>query len=104
MDTVILWVGRQWQLTGEYLELKPDAKCVDSGRSAPDYWIKIDALDHGLIRDRGWAAHMAEKSWVDVEDFCKGFLEARAYFNFAPLWQVEADIGRAKLYAAGGSQ
>lgn len=59
----IWWRGRQWAVTAYGIE------CLDGTYA-------IDAKRLGMMRTPSqaeWPAHMAEKEWVDMEDFMRAF-------------------------------
>jgi hypothetical protein len=67
-----LWRGRQWRVTGKYLETHDGKYFIEKNRLAEN------------IADFPWPRHMAEKTWVDVPDF----IEA---------WKAAIDIHKAKV-------
>jgi hypothetical protein len=62
----ILWRGRQWAVT-EY-----GVECLDGS-----YYFDAKRLGEDLP-GHSWCEHMAEKEWVDIEDFCTAWLVAIA--------------------------
>lgn len=64
----LLWQGRQWAVTAYGLE------CRDG-----TYAIRKTRLWEGDTHT--WEIHMAEKNWVDIEDFSTAINWARAYFS-----------------------
>jgi hypothetical protein len=65
----VLWIGKQWAVTSYGVEER-------SGR----YTIDKSRLWEGL-ETRPWEWHMAEKTWVDIEDFRHAMAWARSYFE-----------------------
>lgn len=62
----IYWTGRQWAVTAYGIEAR-DGKYFIAGNRA---WE--DTSGHG------WIEHMAEKEWVDMDDFTEALRLARA--------------------------
>jgi hypothetical protein len=68
----LLWQGRQWAVT---------TRGIDTTRpyrnGAYPYWIEKERLaetrpfSNGLLAD--WPLHLAEKNWVDIEDFIQAW-------------------------------
>ena len=61
----VYWTGRQWTVTGHGIEAR-DGKYNIAGSRA---WE--EASGHG------WIEHMAEKDWVDIQDFAEALRLAR---------------------------
>jgi hypothetical protein len=67
----LLWQGRQWVVTSR--GMRPAA-------SQMHYWIGKERLAEarpfsaGVLAD--WPLHMAEKDWVDIEDFLQVWVKA----------------------------
>lgn len=64
-------VGRQWAVTSYGIEEIGS----DAGHQ-PYYHIPGDDLSLEVGHD-SWPGHMAEKTWVDVEDFVRAFKVAQ---------------------------
>jgi hypothetical protein len=64
----IYWTGRQWAVTAAGIE------CRDG-----TYFIAKDRIWEGEA-DWGWVRQMAEKTWVDVEDFVEALRLARRHW------------------------
>jgi hypothetical protein len=62
----VYWTGRQWAVTSHGIEAR-DGKYHIAGDRA---WERMG--------DHGWVEHMAEKVWVDIEDFTEALRIARA--------------------------
>ena len=63
--TKVYWKGRQWAAT------KFGVQCRDGSYSIPRKRLWEDEDTHG------WVLHMAEKEWVDLEDFAEALRVAR---------------------------
>lgn len=67
----IIWRGRQWAVTEYGIE------SLDG-----HYYIEPERLEERIHDGTlDWPQHMAEKSWVDVDDFCTAFMVALAVFR-----------------------
>jgi hypothetical protein len=62
----MLWRGRQWAVTEYGIECLGGTYCIEAKRLVED------------IQDWGWPAHMAEKDWVDRDEFATAWLVALA--------------------------
>lgn len=81
----ILWRGRQWAVTEYGIE------CLDGS-----YWCEAKGLGEDLP-NHSWPEHMADKSWVDVDDFATAWMVALAiHGQHVPSDQVREAIRRAK--------
>jgi hypothetical protein len=99
----VYWRGHQWAVTGHGVE------CIHSY-----YPIQGSRVwEHGSpfkVDHPGWLAHMAEKNWVDLHDFCDAF--DYAIFNYKWLvrkhprnWQSNENAmseSRAMMVKYGG--
>lgn len=65
----VLWQGEQWAVTTYGLE------CRDG-----TYVIEASRLYQDEDRGYGWSKHMAEKSWVLMDDFDEALEIARVLF------------------------
>lgn len=65
LATPVIWQGRQWAVTGFGIEAR-DGKYPIEGK-------RVWEENHG----HGWIEHMAEKSWVDLDDFAEALRIAR---------------------------
>jgi hypothetical protein len=59
----VIWKGRQWAAT------KYGVECRDG----------CYAIERILLWEEGWIVHMAEKDWVDLEDFAEALRVARIF-------------------------
>ena len=91
---------KQWRVTSWGLE-------SISPRTNSNYWIEAEWLDRITTRSEDplydWPLHMAEKSWVDIEDFIAAFRQAliRHAKKIRPIDPdiLEASFGAARLEA-----
>jgi len=65
----ILWRGRQWAVTVYGVEALDGTYFFDRSRIADGVVSKFDA-------HHSWPVHMAEKTWVDIDDFVTCWLVA----------------------------
>src|SRR5262249_27026693 len=65
--TKIYWKGRQWAATKFGVQCRDGSYSIDRRRLWEDE-------ERG-----GWVMHMAEKDWVDLEDFAEALRVARFY-------------------------
>lgn len=65
----IYWTGKQWAVTAYGVEL------LDGS-----YFIQKSRLWEGSP-NHDWVDHMAEKEWVDIEDFKQALAIARQKFD-----------------------
>jgi hypothetical protein len=61
----IVWQGRQWVVTARGVECRDGCYSITCDR----LWEEEEVF--------GWVAHMAEKDWVDLEDFAEALRIAR---------------------------
>ncbi len=66
----VLWLGKQWRVTDEGLE---------TTATKGEHVLRIAKTE--LARGSSdvyasWPVHMAQKAWVDLDDFVKAFLAA----------------------------
>ena len=72
-----IWQGRQWAVTEYGIEARDGIYHLPAERLSETRQYQ----DHELP---DWPLHMAEKTWVDIHDFCTAFLVALAcYPEFA---------------------
>jgi hypothetical protein len=72
-----IWTGRQWQVTRQGLI---------TTRGNFHYFISRREILKGLHPGRvgrAWPPHMAEKTWVDIDDFCEAWLRALEAYEVA---------------------
>ena len=83
----ILWRGRQWAVTEHGVECLDGSYCCEAKRLS----------EH--LPDHSWCEHMAEKDWVDIDDFTTAWLVAIALYGtrFKPA-QVRAAVSRSRPY------
>jgi hypothetical protein len=62
----ILWQGRQWVITTRGMEPLDHRYWIEKGRLA-----ETRPFSEGTLGD--WLLHMAEKNWVDIEDFIRAW-------------------------------
>jgi len=55
------YTGTQWTVTDDGIEQRDG-----------DYFIRAEDLSNDM-GEGGWIGHMAEKSWVDIDDFKRAF-------------------------------
>lgn len=65
----IWWQGRQWAVTSDGVEARDGCYHIAANRVLEN--IDVHA----------WVSHMAEKDWVDLEDFATAWLVAVALHN-----------------------
>lgn len=95
----IWWRGKQWAVTAYGIE------CLNG-----DYEIEADRLAEGFPEDEGgdssdgilfddtWAVHMAEKNWVDIDEFATAWLVALALHGTSlDALSVRKVLTRAKI-------
>jgi hypothetical protein len=69
------WTGRQWKVTRQGLV---------TTRGNFHYFIPKREILKGLQGiGRPWPPHMAEKTWVDIDDFCEAWLRALEAYELA---------------------
>jgi hypothetical protein len=61
------WQGRQWAVTEHGIECRDGSYCITKDRLA-------ETLPLSDVPE--WPAHMAEKIWADIPDFCTAYLVA----------------------------
>jgi hypothetical protein len=61
----IIWMGRQWAATKYGVECRDGCYAIERKR----LWEEDDI--------HGWVMHMAEKAWVDLDDFAEALRVAR---------------------------
>lgn len=66
LTTPIHWTGRQWAVTAYGIEARNGQYPIARNR----VWEET--------RGHGWIEHLAEKSWVDIEDFTEALRIARS--------------------------
>ena len=72
-----IWQGRQWAVTEYGIEARDGTYAFPAERLSETRLHQ----GHGLP---DWPLHMAEKTWVDIHDFCTVFMVALAcYPEFA---------------------
>ena len=72
-----IWQGRQWAVTEYGIEARDGTYTIAAERLPETREFRGQRLPF-------WPLHMAEKSWVDIRDFCTAFLAALAcYPEFA---------------------
>lgn len=70
-----IYQGSQWRVTGRGME-RTEAD------EASGYYIDREVLARGISNvDASWPVHMAEKSWIDLDDFEKAYRAAVAHFG-----------------------
>jgi hypothetical protein len=69
LGTPVHWQGRQWAVTPHGVECRDGTYYIEKGR----LWESDDT-------DHGWVHHMAEKNWVDLEDFAEALRVGRRRF------------------------
>ena len=87
----VLWQGRQWAVTEYGIEAR------DGGYHFPAERLS-EVREYAGQQLPDWPLHMAEKSWVDIHDFCTAFLAAIAcYPEFAKFngEQIREGVRRA---------
>lgn len=77
----VWWQGRQWAVTAYGLE------CRDG-----TYYIEKQRLMKDIHKQYGWIGHMADKNWIDLEDFTTGYLIALALHGFCLDEQTRMDV------------
>lgn len=78
----MFWRGKQWAVTEHGIE------CLDG-----TYFIEKSRLLEGLGR-HSWLDQMAEKTWVNIDEFCTCWMIAVLFHGFGKM------IDSAKLIAA----
>ena len=63
----MIWRGRQWEATVYGVECRNGCYAIERSR----LWEEDDCYS--------WILHMAEKNWVDIEDFAEALRVARIY-------------------------
>ncbi len=91
-----IWQGRQWAVTEYGIEARDGKYHLPAERLSETRLYQGHELPD-------WPLHMAEKTWVDIHDFCTAFMVALAcYPEFAKLngAQIREGVRRAiKLVA-----
>ncbi len=88
-----IWQGRQWAVTEYGIEARDGRYVIDAARLSETREFRGQRLP-------SWPLHMAEKSWVDVHDFCTAFLAAlTCYPEFAKFngEQIREGVRRALI-------
>lgn len=67
VEPPVYHIGKQWAVTGYGIE-----QIRGSDNKAPYYHIPACDLGQGM-GEGGWPAHMANKNWVDADDFSAAF-------------------------------
>jgi hypothetical protein len=81
----IIWRGRQWAVTEYGIE------CLDGS-----YYCEAKRLGEDLP-EYSWCEHMAEKDWVDIDDFDTAWLVAIAIHGARiPADQVRTALSRSR--------
>lgn len=75
----VVWQGRQWAVTGHGIECRNGTYPIDACR----LWEEEG--------EYGWIRHLAEKEWVDLEDFIIALGLARTYHQ--DLVRRDAEVG-----------
>ena len=80
----IWWRGKQWAVTSYGIE------CLDG-----TYFFTADRLLEDLPSGRSWAEHMAEKIWVDVDEFVTAWLVALVLHGHEQRKMIRESVVRA---------
>ncbi len=76
-------VNWQWAITDQALEAAANATSDRVVGITSEYTIHLDRLLETAERSGGilydWPAHMAEKTWVDIDAFNEAFVQAIRY-------------------------
>ena len=92
-----IWQGRQWAVTEYGIEARDGRYVIDAARLS-------ETRDFRGQRLPSWPLHMAEKSWVDIHDFCTAFLAALAcYPEFAEFNGTQIREGVRRAIIVGGN-
>jgi hypothetical protein len=83
-----IWRGRQWRVTDHSITTIRSRKPY-----VPEYTIYFGRNMHMAVTT--WPEHMAEKVWVDLEDFISAYAVACA-FTGTKIDDLEAGIARAR--------
>jgi hypothetical protein len=81
----ILWQGRQWAVTTRGIE-----------RRDGSYFIEADRLNETRDAMPDWPLHMAEKTGIDIDDFCTAFMVALALHGH----RIKQDVLRLAIAKA----
>ncbi len=92
-----IWQGHQWAVTEYGIEARDGRYVIDAARLSETREFRGQRLP-------SWPLHMAEKSWVDVHDFCTAFLAALAcYPEFAEFNGEQIREGVRRALIVGGN-
>ena len=68
-----LWQGRQWAATEYGIQARDGSYAIAADRLSETREVEGEQLPD-------WPLHMAEKAWVNIDDFCTAFLVALTMF------------------------
>ncbi len=68
-----IWQGRQWAVTEYGIEARDGTYHFEAERLSETRLYQGNELPE-------WPLHLAEKTWVDIHDFCTAFMVALAYY------------------------
>ncbi len=92
-----IWQDRQWAVTEYGIEARDGTYTIAAERLSETCEFRGQRLPF-------WPLHMAEKSWVDVHDFCTAFLAALAcYPEFAEFNGTQITEGARRALIVGGN-
>jgi hypothetical protein len=83
-----IWRGRQWAVTSQGLHAPGESYCIEACRLG----------EVRASRYSDWMLHMAEKDWVDVDDFVTAWCVAVAVHR-TPLTGIDVAGSIKKTWA-----
>jgi hypothetical protein len=91
----VWWQGKQWVVTSYVIEARNGNYCIEASR--------LGETRPGTESLPDWPMHMADKSWIDIHDFCTAFLVALALHGHGDDFTPD-DLAEAIEFALGRGQ